>query len=516
MKSRAFLNICILLSMINFMTFAHANVDNEPALIPREVLFGNPVKTTARLSPDGNHLAYLAPVNNVLNIWVKTIGLEDDRVLTNDTNRGIRYFFWAEDNKHILYAQDAEGNENWRLYGIDIEKNIIKDYTPFENIQVQMVRTNRNFPYELLISMNKENPKAQDMYHLNLESGELTLLTKNAGNVIQWIVDYEFQVRGAITALSDGGHELLVKKSIKSGWEKLAHWNAQNSMNSAPSFLGPPTVFSKDGKYIYLLDSRNANTGRLVVIEIATGNTEIIAEDNHYDVTDVLIHPLSYDIQAVAFQRARLEWHILDESLKDDFQVIAKLDHGDFQILNRDNEDKTWLLVYEKDDGPATYYIYNRVTKQAVCLFNQQPELGSYTLASMEPISFVSRDNLVIHGYLICPPGKEKKNLPLVLDVHGGPWSRNTWEYDPEAQWFANRGYACLQVNFRGSTGYGKDFLNAGDKEWGGKCHNDLVDAVNWAIEQGIADPERIAIYGGSYGGYAALVGATFTPDYFY
>jgi dipeptidyl aminopeptidase/acylaminoacyl peptidase len=228
-----------------------------------------------------------------------------------------------------------------------------------------------------------------------------------------------------------------------------------------------------------------------------------------------LIHPDNYEFQAIAFEKARLEWAILDESIKGDFNAIAKLDHGDFFIVSRDNTDKTWLVAFEKDNGPVSYYVYDRTAKEGIFLFNHRPELDKYTLASMEPISFTSRDGMTIHGYITYPPGKEKRDLPLVLDVHGGPWARNTWKFNTRAQWFANRGYACLQVNFRGSTGYGKEFVNAGDKEFGGKAQDDLVDAVNWAIEKGIADPERIAIWGESYGGYAALVGATFTPDLF-
>lgn len=507
-----FVIICTLL----MLSLSIADAGSLPKLIPREVLFGNPVKTRARLSPDGNFLAYLAPVDNVLNVWIRTIGEEDDRPLTEDETRGIRYYSWAQDSKHILYAQDAGGNENWRMYAVDLETGETRDLTPFENIQVRFIETNKSFPDELIVSMNKEDPKVHDMYHLDLVSGQQDLIAKNPGNFIDWIIDPHFKVRGAIAAKEDGGFDLMVRDNVEDEWDILVTWDAEDGMTSAPNFVSPPTVFSKDGEYIYLMDSRNANAGRLIKLEITTDDIEVLVEDPKYDVSQyILFHPETYDIQAVAVQKARLEWIVLDKSLEEDFKAIAALERGDFYVLSRDNVDKTWLIAFEKDNGPVTYYAYDRLTKQGTYLFNQNPSLDQYTLASMEPISFTSRDGLTIHGYITYPAGKEKKNLPLVVDVHGGPWARNTWEFDPQAQWFANRGYACLQVNFRGSLGYGKDFVNAGDKEFGGKAQDDLVDAVTWAIEKGIADPERIAIWGGSYGGYAALVGATFTPDLF-
>ena len=198
-----------------------------------------------------------------------------------------------------------------------------------------------------------------------------------------------------------------------------------------------------------------------------------------------------------------------------DFDNIGGIHQGDFFIISRDNADTTWVVAFTVDNGPVPFYAYDRKSQKATFLFDNQPELNKYTLATIEPISFTSRDGLTIHGYLTLPQGEQKTDLPMVLNVHGGPWGRDAWGYRPDAQWFANRGYACLQVNFRGSTGYGKNFLNAGDREWGRNMHNDLVDAVQWAIDKGITDPKKVAIFGGSYGGYAALVGATFTPDLF-
>jgi len=481
----------------------------EPELIPREVLFGNPQKIRARISPDGKMIAYIAPYNGVLNVWVRSIGVQDDRVVTKDENRGIQYYFWAPDGKHIIYVQDVGGNEQFHIYSVDIKDGSIVDRTPFDGIKAWIIGWNKHFPNELLISMNKEDPRFHDAYHLDLGTGELKLLAKNPGNFIGWTPDASFKIRGATAVTPDGGLEEYIRKDENSDWEKILSIDPENTLTSR--VVG----FTKGGDFLYLIDSRDANAGRLVKMEIATREIEVLAEDPQYDIIDVMINPDTYDVQAVKILKEREEFVILDESIREDIFAIRKLDHGDFSIVNRDNNDDTWLVAFEKDNGPISYYVFDRKTKEGTFLFDHRPELREYLLASMEPISFTSRDGLTIHGYITFPPGKERKNLPMVVNVHGGPYYRDTWGYQPAVQWLANRGYVCLQVNFRGSYGYGKDFINAGDKEWGGKMHNDIVDAVEWAIEKGIADPSKIAIYGGSYGGYAALVGATFTPDLF-
>jgi dipeptidyl aminopeptidase/acylaminoacyl peptidase len=478
-------------------------------LIPRKVLFGNPEKTNPQISPEDTHMAYLAPVNNVLNVWVGTIGSDDYQPVTKDEERGVRFYFWAQDNKHILYTQDVGGNENWRLYATSMETRETRDLTPFENVQAQIIDRDKHFPNELLIGMNKENPQVHDVYHLDLTTGDLKLVVKNPGNVMNWVTDAHFKVRAALAALPDGGTELLVRDDEYSDWRKLATWDADDSLTSGA------IDFTLDGQAIYPRDSRNANTGRLVKLDIATGHLTVIAEDPHYDVGTAMIHPDTHEVQAVAFNRDRIEWVVLDESIKMDFDNIDGIHRGDFFISSRDNADTTWVVAFTVDNGPVPFYAYERKSQRATLLFDNQPALNEYTLATMEPISFTSRDGLTIHGYLTLPHVEQKTGLPMVLNVHGGPWGRDEWGYRPDAQWFANRGYACLQVNFRGSTGYSKDFVNAGDREWGRKMHYDLVDAVQWAIEKGIADPNKVAIFGGSYGGYAALVGATFTPDLF-
>ena len=412
-------------------------MNKKDTLIPRNILFGNPEKANPQISPDGTIMAYLAPVNNVLNVWVGKIDSEDYQPVTKDTDRGVRIYFWAADNKHIMYLQDSVGNENWRLYATNLETRETRELTPFENVQVQVVDRNKHFPNELLIGMNKDNPQLHDVYHLDLTSGELTLVAKNPGNIVGWVTDAKFKVRGALAATLDGGSELLVRANEDADWETLVTWSADDMLSSAP------LCFSLDGQFIYLEDARNSNASRLVKMNIASGDLTVIAEDPHYDVGSALVHPDTYEIQAFAFNKDRLEWTVLDESIRVDFENIREIIPGDFAITSRDDADTTWVVSFTVDNGPVPFYAYDRQTQVATFLFSNQPTLSNYTLAHMEPISFTARDGLTIHGYLTLPAGKEKPNLPLVLNVHGGPWVREAWGYNPEAQWFANRGYAC-------------------------------------------------------------------------
>jgi dipeptidyl aminopeptidase/acylaminoacyl peptidase len=461
------------------------------------------------ISPDARRLSYVAPYNGVLNVWVKTIGETDDRAITRDDDRGITKYFWAYDNKHILYFQDLTWTDNWRLYGIDVDTGEISDFTPFDSIKVGVVSYIKKLPHELIITMNEEDRNLADAYRLDVETGALVMAAKNPGNVLRWIPDNELVVRGALTSEPQGGSDLLVRKDEKSPWVKVCSWNSEDRMSSGV------LRFTRDGSGIYCYDARGFNTGRLVTINIADGSVTVIAEDPKSEIVSVFFHIETYEMQAVAFEREHIEWTILDNSLRSDFDAVAELDRGDFKFLSTDASDSSWVLGFNKDDGPVSYYLYDRRTKQGTFLFDEVPDLRNYSLARMEPISFKARDGLEIHGYITCPPGKERKNLPLVLLVRPDPWTRDYWGFNPEVQWLANRGYLCLQVNFRGCRGYGKSFTNAGNKEWGGTMQDDLVDGVQWAVAQGIADPKRTAIFGSSFGGYATLVALTTTPDLF-
>ncbi len=486
------------------------------SLIPRELLFGNPEKASVQISPDGNKLAYLAPDSKgVLNVWVRTVGQTDDQVVTADRKRGIRIFFWQQDGEHILYMQDFDGDENWHLYQTNLKSKMTRDLTPFQGVQAQPQPTDPNFSHQVLVGLNIRDRRLHDIYRINLKNGAVELDTENPGDVADWTADNDFQVRAAQVFAPDGGTIIRIRDNAKAPWREFQRWSADET-------FGGVAGFTPDDKGLRLISSVDANAARLLEVDFATGKTTVIAEDPQYDVGGVMIHPKTKKIEAVQFVRARREWTLVDKSLQADFDAIRKVRDGDFGISSRDLDDKTWLVAYIEDDAPVYYYAYDRAPRQATLLFSNRPKLEQYKLAEMKPISFKSRDGLTIHGYLTLPvgpavggAGAEPKNLPMVLDVHGGPWGRDVWGLNNEAQWLANRGYAVLQINFRGSTGYGKAFVNAGDREWAGKMQNDLIDGKNWAVQQGYADPKKICIMGGSYGGYATLVGVTFTPDEF-
>jgi dipeptidyl aminopeptidase/acylaminoacyl peptidase len=477
-------------------------------LIPRSVLFGNPERISPRISPDGSRLAYIAPHDGVLNVYVGAVGSDDFEVVTDDRDRGIRTFFWAHDGRHVLYLQDRGGDENWRLHDVDLETRERRDLTPFEGVQAQVVALDKRHPTTVLVGLNKDNPQLHDVYRLDLVSGELEKVVENPG-FMGWVADRDLVVRSGMAPTPDGGFVLMVRDGADGEWRPLLTLESEDALSSQP------LEFTLDGTGLYAITSKDANAGRLIRLEVATGAYDVLAEDPAYDVTAVEIHPDTGRVQVVVFARDRLEHDVLDDDVADDVAALRAIHPGDLVFQGRDHADRTWLVGYTADDGPVSYYAWDRVSRRPTFLFVHQPELEQYRLANVEPFAFTSRDGMKIHGYLTFPPGEERSNLPTVLNVHGGPWARDFWGFNPESQWFANRGYLAVQVNYRGSTGYGKDFLNAGNKEWAGKMHDDLIDAVDYVVAQGYADRERVAIYGGSYGGYAALVGATFTPDVF-
>lgn len=476
-------------------------------LIPRETLFGNPERSSPKLSRDAEYIAYIAPdAHNVLQVWLQKIGETEVEKLTQDPKRGIRFYFWTYQAEKLIYIQDADGDENFHLYQVDVKTKQVRDLTPFQGVKAQIIDLDYAFPDEILVALNLNNPQVFDVYRINLNNGAVELDTENPGNIVSWTADSNFQIRGATAATADGGSELLYRETTTSPWQSLRVWG--------PDDQGGIVSFSKDNQTLYIIGSHDANAERLIALDLKTKAETVIAADDQYDVSSVIIHPTERHLQGVSFYKDKEEWQILDPNIKGDFEALAKVRTGEFDIGSRDLADENWLVSYVTDDGPVYYYLYERKTKKTTLLFSNQPQLESLPLVSMKPISYTARDGLTIHGYLSLPQ-EQSTPLPTVLYVHGGPWARDTWGYSPAVQWLANRGYAVLQVNFRGSTGYGKDFVNAGNRQWGASMHNDLIDAVNWAIDQGISQPDKIAIMGGSYGGYATLAGLTFTPEIF-
>src|SRR5215467_5719644 len=472
-------------------------------LIPRRVLFGNPERISPRISPNGTSLAWIAPHNGVLNVWTAPVGpdgvdWDSAQVVTNDTDRGIRVFQWAHDGRHLLYLQDTGGDENWRLYDVDLTTMQHRDLTPFEGVQAQILATEKNLPDEVLVGLNRDNPALHDVYRLDLVTGDLVKEVENPG-FAGWVADTNLVAKIGIGMEPDGSLVVKVRDGDDGGWRLLLTVPAEDALTSGPMAISP------DGATLLAMSS--------VRVDLGSGAEEVLAEDPDADVSGVRVHPDTREPQVVTWVKERTVYRVLDPAVGADVAAIRALHPGDPDIVAEDHSDTVWLVAFTNDTGPIPYFRYDRQRREGRFLFDHRPELSRYELAPMEPFSFQARDGLTIHGYVTFPPRSERKDLPMVLNVHGGPWARDVWGFDPEAQWLANRGYLCVQVNFRGSTGYGKAFVNAGDREWGNAMQNDLTDAVEFAIGQGWADRERVAIYGGSYGGYAALAGVTFTPD---
>ena len=516
-----------------------------PPLIPREVLFGNPDKAALRISPDGRHIAFLAPVNGVLNVWVAaTNAPEAATPVTQDTGRGIRRFFWAYTNDHLLYLQDQGGDENWKVYAVDLNTKTSRDLTPFETIPgpdgkpallpngkpmrpaAQIENVSRRLPDTILIGLNTRDPRYHDIYRVDIRTGAMTLAQTNA-EFSGFVTDDDYAVRFASRMTDDGGTELLkpaAQQSPAGGVraQGITNWEPFQTIGMEDSLTTHPVGFDKTGRVLYMIDSRGRNTSAMTILDLATGAVATVAEDPRADVAGVLVHPTEETIQAVSFTYARTEWKILDPAIQSDFDYLKTVAAGDILVTSRTLDDRLWTVAFLLDNGPARSYLYDRARKQATFLFTNRKALEGLPLARMYPRVISSRDGLNLVSYLTLPPEADRRGdgrpdgpLPLVLLVHGGPWARDSWGLDPEHQWLANRGYAVLAVNFRGSTGLGKAFLNAAVKEWAGKMHDDLLDAVDWAVRQGIARPDKVCIMGGSYGGYATLVGLTFTPEVF-
>jgi dipeptidyl aminopeptidase/acylaminoacyl peptidase len=488
--------------------------DTTP-LIPRHVLFGNPDKASAQISPDGTKIGFLAPVDGVLNVWV---GPADDptaaRPITQDTGRGIRFYGWAYTNAHILYIQDKGGNENWRLYSVDLDREHTRDLTPIEGTQARIQEVSPAFPDEILVALNDREPALHDVYRVNMVTGERQMVQHNEG-FAGFVTDDTYAIRLAVRMTADGGSEFL-KPTAEGGWEPSIQIGMEDTLTTSP------VGFDKSGTTLYMIDSRNRNTAALLAWNLTSGKQTVLAEDPQADVSDRMIHPTEKHVQAVAFTYERKHWHILDLTITHDMAYLRTLAAGDIEVISRTLDDRCWIVAYVMDNGPVRYYRYDRDARQAHFLFTNRQALEGLALAKMHPVVLPSRDGLNLVSYYTLPvesdpegSGRPDTPLPMVLLVHGGPWARNAWGYDPWHQWLANRGYAVLSVNFRGSIGLGKAFINAGNREWGAKMHDDLLDAVAWAVYEGIADPARVAVAGGSYGGYATLVGLTFTPETF-
>ena len=449
----------------------------------------------------------------MLNVYVAPIDKPKEAVaVTSDKGRGIWEYFWSYTNSHIVYLQDKDGDENSRIYAVDIASKETRELTPADKVKAQIQAVSHKFPEEILIGLNDRNPAFHDVYHLNILTGEKKLILQNDA-FGGFIIDDDYRIRLALKMTSDGGYDLQ-KPAPADKWSSFIKVSMDDSMNS--EIVG----FNKAGDTLYMLSSKGRNTAALISVNMETGAETLIAESEKADITSVMQHPLEKTVEGYRTEYLRNEWTFLDKAVEEQFTQLKKVSPGNLWITSRSHDDKRWVVIYEPDDGPVLFYIYDREAKKTQFLFPHRQALADQPLTHTYAVEIPSRDGLKLVSYYSLPvwadkEGKPDKPLPMVLYVHGGPWHRDSWGYNTVHQWLSNRGYAVLSVNFRGSTGLGKDFINKSTLEWGGKMHDDLIDAVNWAVQGKIADPEKIAIFGGSYGGYATLVGVTFTPKVF-
>ncbi len=480
--------------------------------IPLELLFGDPERESPRMSPDGSKIAWLAPSDGVLNVWVAPVDAADGVLLdraepvTQDRDRGIRNLRWSASNRTVLYLQDVDGDENWHVVGADVDSKRQRDYTPLDGIQAKILAVEPARPDAILLGINAIDTAAHDVYRLDLASGQLTTELANPG-FMRMLADANLVVRAGLRRERDGSLSLLARQSQSAAWRKLLAIPADDAMTTRL------ISFADHGRSLILSSALGANYCRLLRLDVRSGATEVLAQDAGADLKDVRICRATGQPQIAVFCKERLSYQILDESVSESFAKLRALHHGDPVFVDSDRDDRAWLVGFVSDAAPVEYFRFSVGTGQSQRLFASLPKLARYALAELEPFTFAARDGMRIPGYVIFPPGGTRSNLPAVVAVHGGPWEREAWEYEAVGQWIANRGYLCIKVNFRGSAGYGKDYLNAGDREWGGKMQHDVSDAVAHVIRQGWADPGRIAIIGGSYGGYSALAGLAFTPD---
>jgi dipeptidyl aminopeptidase/acylaminoacyl peptidase len=492
-----------------------------PPMISVEDFFNPPTRTAATISPDGTRIAFLAPWQNRLNVWVQDLDSDDEpRCVTADATRSVHHYEWTDDPRWLLYLQDTNGDENWHTYRVDLDdpEAAAVDLTPFPGAIAAPLREVRNG--RTFVITNNRNPEQIDLHELEIATGTLTLLARNPGHVNGWLCSDD----GAVFATSltpDGDLEL-------SRWD-----GATGTLTPIVRCEGTdyplgihPLMLTPDGTGVWMGSNRGTDRTRLVRLDLTTGEETEVDSHPEFDLdprgtvigtmpSPLILDRRTGDLLGARYIRERQVIHALDDEFASVLGNLEKISDGDLAQISSDVDGRRWVVSFTDDNDPGVTYLYDHSTGESRLLFRPFPHLDPSHLAPMQPVTITARDGLTLHAYLTLPLGVEPRGLPLVLAVHGGPWHRDSWEYATGVQLLANRGYAVLQVNFRGSTGYGKSFLKAAIGEFAGKMHDDLIDGVNWAVEQGYADRNRIGILGGSYGGYATLVGVTFTPDVF-
>ena len=488
----------------------------QVALIPREALFGNPTRAAATISHDGQWLGWLEPHEGVMNVWVAPVADPTAaRLMTHATDRPIPAFFFSPGSDSVLYIQDKAGDENFLIYQVDLASGDERTLTPFENTRARFYGFSHAIKGKVLVGLNNRDPRFHDAYLLNLGTGALELVMENDGYV-GFMADDTLTLRWALRQNAAGG----------SDWFEIAN----NVVASTPrvstgledSLTTTAAGYTADGHTLYWIDSRGRDTAALFAENTATGARTLVAEDAKADVISTMRHPLTGVVEAYAVNYLKTEWIALDPGVGASLAWLREQLPGEFFVQGRTDDDRLWIVGNDPLTGPAVAYLYERERQVLTELYVTRPELVGAPLQPMQALEIPTRDGLTMVSYLTLPPGADPEGdglsaepPPMVLLVHGGPWARDGYGFNRAHQWLANRGYAVLSVNFRGSTGFGKAFVNAANLEWGAKMHDDLIDAVEWAVERGIAQRDKVAIMGGSYGGYATLAGLTFTPEVF-
>ena len=478
--------------------------------IPLEDFFKNPEKIDYQVSPDGTYFSFMAPYENRLNLFVQKIGSDTTIRITSETERDITASMWAGNNR-ILFIKDTGGDENYQLYGVNIDGSDLKSYTNFPNVRTTIIDPLRKIDSLVIIGMNKRNPQVFDPYRLNLNTGELTLLAENPGNIQGWMTDHDGKLRVANAIVDGVNNQILYRETEDQPFQPVLTTNFKETVSFA--------VFTPDNKMVYALTNIGRDKTALVLMDPKTcEEKEVLYMNDKYDISDLNYSEKKNRLTVVACEGHKdMIRHYFD---KDEEEIRKKLEAqlpGYNVGVTSMSKDENIRMIYAGNDRTyGTYYLYNVKENKLTKVADIAPWIKEEEMCAMNPITYTSRDGLTIEGYLTLPKGytmENAKNLPVVVNPHGGPWIRDSWGYNPEVQFLASRGYAVLQMNFRASTGYGRKFTELGYKQWGQTMQNDITDGVKWLIKEGIADPKRVAIYGASYGGYATLAGVTFTPD---
>jgi dipeptidyl aminopeptidase/acylaminoacyl peptidase len=482
--------------------------------LPRRAFFGNPSRSGATLSPDGRHIAFLAPREGVMNIWVAPTGdLAAATPLSAETSRPVQMFIWARDSARLIYPQDTGGTEDYLLYGVDLEGRTVA-YTPFEKTRVQVVRISADVPGAILIGLNNRDPRWYDTWRLELSTGKLEEVWRNEGGYVGVTADRRLGLVLAQKTLPDGGGELF-RFAPGGALEPLFRWGLDDSQTTG-------VIRASDAGHVYMLDSRGRDKAALVLLDALTGETRLIAQSPKADVRGVIHDPATGEVVAWQAEYLTRQWVGLTPEAQASVAFLDAAAGGQWSLISQTQDDRLWTVAVERAGAPVVNCLYARDTGVLTDLFATRPELEGRVLAPMRPLEIQARDGLTMVSYLSLPPGSDTAGegrpdqpLPLILLVHGGPWARDVYGYNPYHQWLANRGYAVLSVNYRGSTGFGKSYISAGDLEWGRRMHDDLLDAVDHMVAHGVTNRDSVAIMGGSYGGYATLVGVAMTPKVF-